>query len=138
MNNVPPKQSMSNEEVYSGFQVLRSEQRILANKLTEMEAELNEHKVVVDTLKIVDPHRKCYRMVGGILCERTVQEIMPVLLGNKDQLMNVIKSLKEQLSKKGSEINDYKKKYKIRIKMQDYKQKQENFTESKRNAVVVL
>ncbi|XP_058800604.1 prefoldin subunit 2 isoform X3 [Phymastichus coffea] len=95
-------------------------------------------RVVVDTLKIVDPHRKCYRMVGGILCERTVQEIMPVLLGNKDQLMNVIKSLKEQLSKKGSEINDYKKKYKIRIKMQDYKQKQENFTESKRNAVVVL
>lgn len=39
-----PKGGKSNEEIVGGFQVLRNEQRVMANKLTEMEAELNEHK----------------------------------------------------------------------------------------------
>ena len=34
----------SNEEIFSGFQQLRGEQRHMANKLSEMELELHEHK----------------------------------------------------------------------------------------------
>lgn len=34
----------SNEEIFAGFQSLRNEQRVMANKLSEMEMELNEHK----------------------------------------------------------------------------------------------
>lgn len=34
----------SNEEVFAGFQTLRSEQRQLANKISELEMDLNEHK----------------------------------------------------------------------------------------------
>lgn len=34
----------SKEDIYAGFQALRSEQRALANKLSELEMDLNEHK----------------------------------------------------------------------------------------------
>ena len=34
----------SNEEIIQGFQRLRTEQRQLANKLSELEMDLNEHK----------------------------------------------------------------------------------------------
>ena len=34
----------SNEEIVQGFQKLRSEQRQLVNKLSELEQDLNEHK----------------------------------------------------------------------------------------------
>lgn len=34
----------NNEEILVEFQTLRNEQRVLANKLSEMEMELNEHK----------------------------------------------------------------------------------------------
>lgn len=34
----------SNEEIVQGFQRLRAEQRQLANKLSELEMDLNEHK----------------------------------------------------------------------------------------------
>lgn len=34
----------SQEEIIAGFQQLRNEQRAMANKLSEMEMELNEHK----------------------------------------------------------------------------------------------
>ncbi|OXU22090.1 prefoldin subunit 2 [Nasonia vitripennis] len=131
------KNGKTNEEIYAGFQTLRNEQRVMANKLTEMEAELNEHRIVIDTLKNVDGKRKCYRMIGGILCERTVEEVMPTLLVNKDQLAKVIETLNEQLTKKGTEINEYKEKYNIHIRGQDDVQRQEESKEAKRNAVVI-
>lgn len=43
-------------------------------------------RIVIDTLKNVDPKRKCYRMIGGVLCERTVEDVMPTLVTNKEQV----------------------------------------------------
>lgn len=42
--------------------------------------------LVIETLREVDPTRKCYRMVGGILVERTVKEVLPALEGNREQV----------------------------------------------------
>ena len=44
------------------------------------------YSVVIETLKTVDPSRKCFRMVGGILSERTVKEVLPALINNKTQV----------------------------------------------------
>ncbi|XP_011172073.1 prefoldin subunit 2 [Solenopsis invicta] len=135
------KREKTAEEILTEFQSLRNEQRILANKLSEMEMELNEHKIVIDTLKNVDPKRKCYRMIGGLLCERTVEDVMPALVTNKEQLMKVIDALNDQVTKKGIEINEYKEKHNIRIRGQDDLQQQQeednNNKEDKRKAIVV-
>ncbi|CAK9826278.1 Prefoldin subunit 2 [Anthophora retusa] len=135
------KGTKSNAEILSEFQMLRNEQRAMANKLSEMEMELNEHKIVIDTLKNVDPRRKCYRMTGGVLCERTVEDVMPALVTNKEQLIKVIDALNEQLTNKGIEINEFKEKHNIRIKgQQDMQQRQgedKDSKEAKRSAVVV-
>jgi prefoldin subunit 2 len=37
---------------------------------------------VLETLKGVDPDRKCFRMVGGVLVERTAKEVIPALENN--------------------------------------------------------
>ncbi|KZC07596.1 PREDICTED: probable prefoldin subunit 2 [Dufourea novaeangliae] len=131
------KGAKSNAEILSEFQVLRNEQRIMANKLSEMEMELNEHKIVIDTLKNVDPKRKCYRMTGGVLCELTVEDVMPALVTNKEQLIKVIDAMNDQLTKKGVEINEFKEKHNIRIRGQDVQQEGEDPKETKRSAVVV-
>ena len=44
------KGTKSTTEILSEFQMLRSEQRAMANKLSEMEMELNEHKYVLPNL----------------------------------------------------------------------------------------
>lgn len=31
-----------------------------------------------------DPQRKCFQMVGGVLVERTVQDVVPALQTNKE------------------------------------------------------
>ncbi|KOC62956.1 Prefoldin subunit 2 [Habropoda laboriosa] len=135
------KGTKSSAEILSEFQMLRNEQRAMANKLSEMEMELNEHKIVIETLKTVEPERKCYRMTGGVLCERTVEDVMPALVTNKEQLIKVIDALNEQLTNKGIEINEFKEKHNIRIKgQQDMQQRQgedKDSKEAKRSAVVV-
>lgn len=42
--------------------------------------------LVIETLKDVDPSRKCFRLVGGVLVERTVKEVLPALETNKEQV----------------------------------------------------
>lgn len=44
---------------------------------------------MIETLKDVAPERKCFRMVGGVLVERTVKDVLPALVNNKEQVKNV-------------------------------------------------
>ncbi|XP_043833205.1 prefoldin subunit 2 [Dromiciops gliroides] len=83
--------------------------------------ELNEHSLVIDTLREVDPTRKCYRMVGGVLVERTVKEVLPALEGNKEQIQKIIETLTQQLQAKGRELNDFREKHNIRLMGEDEK-----------------
>lgn len=97
--------------------------------------------MVIETLKSVNEDRKCYRMIGGVLCERTVKDVLPVLQNNKEQLTKVMEALTDQLSKKGTEINEYKEKHNIRIRGQDdipeeNAEKQASTSENRGNVLV--
>ncbi|XP_072518175.1 prefoldin subunit 2-like [Salminus brasiliensis] len=114
------KQSgVSAEQVVAGFQRLRQEQRSMATKAAEMEMEISEHSLVIDALKEVDPSRKCYRLVGGVLVERTVSEVLPALESNKEQISKIVESLGTQMQTKGKELNEYRERYNIRIVGED-------------------
>nr|CAG4635871.1 EOG090X0L97 [Artemia franciscana] len=73
-------------------------------------------RLVIETLNEVDKSRKCFRMIGGVLVERNVGEVLPSLVVNRDQLMSAIEVLKKQVTEKGQEINEYKEEHKIKIK----------------------
>ncbi|MBN3323664.1 PFD2 protein, partial [Atractosteus spatula] len=45
-----------------------------------------DRSLVIETLREVDPARKCFRLVGGVLVERTVREVLPALESNKEQV----------------------------------------------------
>jgi Prefoldin subunit len=47
---------------------------------------------VIDTLKDVEakqPDRKCFRLVGGVLVERTVKDVLPALEHNRENVSRV-------------------------------------------------
>nr|XP_027228976.1 prefoldin subunit 2-like [Penaeus vannamei] len=69
-------------------------------------------------------------MVGGVLVERTVAEILPALTNNRDQLTKVIESLNDKLVAKGKEVNEYREKHGIRIRGQDDTPKEDTSTQS--------
>ena len=63
----------------------------------------------------MEPARRCYRLVGDVLVQRTVGETLPAVKRNKDGLDGVIGKLKEQLARQSKAVEDFQAKYKIRL-----------------------
>ncbi|EDV51363.1 probable prefoldin subunit 2 [Drosophila erecta] len=116
MSTESAKPALSQEAIVAQFQQLRNDQRNLANSLNTLEMDLREHKTVIETLEAADPERKCFRQIGGVLCERTVKEVLPQLVENKDFIAKTIVMVTNDLSKKGSELNKFKEEHNIKIR----------------------
>jgi prefoldin subunit 2 len=43
-------------------------------------------RLVLNTINQMDAQRKCFRLVGGVLVERTVGEVLPAVSRNKDNV----------------------------------------------------
>uniref|UniRef100_A0A1B6DU85 Prefoldin subunit 2 n=1 Tax=Clastoptera arizonana TaxID=38151 RepID=A0A1B6DU85_9HEMI len=93
---------LNEAEIYAKFNSLRLEQRRIAENLSSLENQQSEHKIVLNVLKDLDGDRKCFRMVGEILVERTVKEVYPILTATLTQLGTVVERVNEQLLKKRS------------------------------------
>lgn len=50
------------------------------------------------------------------MAEQNVKETLPNLIQNRDQLEKLIENGKEQLTKKGIEINKFKEEHNIKVK----------------------
>lgn len=48
----------------------------------------------------MDPKRKCFRLIGGVLVERTVEEVLPAVQKNREGLTQVIGKITEQRDQK--------------------------------------
>ena len=102
------------QKIVNGFQALRDEQTQLVQKTQDLEMDLKEHDLVLSTLStITDKQRRCYRMIGGVLIEHTVGEVVPALQANREQINNVIESFKQKTEEKAKELTGYKQKHDI-------------------------
>merc|ERR1712060_932111 len=93
-------------------------QRQLHQKLAEIKQERGEHELVADSLRKAEPERKAWRLVGGVLTERTVGEVLPALEKQIENLSTVIKTLEEQMDSKAKEITAYREKHQILVQGQ--------------------
>jgi hypothetical protein len=58
-------------------------------KITELDLERQEHALVLETLTPLEAERRCFRLVGGVLVERTVGEVAPAVTRNREALEEV-------------------------------------------------
>lgn len=99
-------------------------------------------RTVIETLNSVNPDRKCFRLIGGVLCERTVRDVLPQLIENKGFIENTIKKVNEDLTKKGIQINKFKEENNIQIRgeqipVQQLKTQPENNNQSMNRNILV-
>ncbi|KAL8171384.1 hypothetical protein V2J09_023188 [Rumex salicifolius] len=119
MSEVDTRQPANEQAVASMYAQLRTDMNQIYSKITELEMEVSEHTLVMNAIEPLDPSRKCYRMIGGVLVERTVKEVLPAVQRNKEGLEEVIKRLNEALQQKKREITELEAKYKIRERRSD-------------------
>ncbi|KAI9324489.1 Prefoldin subunit-domain-containing protein [Zopfochytrium polystomum] len=106
----------SDQEIVAGFNTMKNELSQIASKLGELEMEKDEHKLVVDTMKPLAGTRKCFRLVGGVLVERTVADVLPSLEANMANIDKIIQQLVSTYKKKEEDFQEYQKKYNIKIR----------------------
>ncbi|XP_075487369.1 prefoldin subunit 2-like [Primulina tabacum] len=120
------KEPTNEQAVTNIYGAMRADMNQIYSKITELEMEVSEHSLVMNAIKPLDPSRRCYRMIGGVLVERTVKEVLPAVQRNKEGLEEVISKLNEALEKKKKEITEFEAKYKIRITRGDGAMKDES------------
>lgn len=101
-------------QVITKYKNLQSECQSYASKISELEQELGEHRLVEDTLKPLDEKRRAFRLVGGVLVERTVGEVLPSVATNRENLEKVVEKVKMTLEEKQKELVAWKMKYNIK------------------------
>ena len=107
---------ISEQEVINTYQTLREEVSQLFRQLNKLKDEQTEHKLVIDAIKDLDPKRKCFRLIGGVLVERTVEDTLPALTKTMENLANVIEKYTEQRDAKIEKVEEMERKYNIRVK----------------------
>lgn len=63
---------------------------------------------MIETLDPLHQDRKCFRMVNGVLVERTVKEVLPTLKTNSDGLKQVLDDMLKQYKSKQAELDNWK------------------------------
>lgn len=69
----------------------------------------------MDTLKDMPGDRKCFRMVGGVLVEKTVSHVIPALQTNSQGLTQVIETLRADYVKTEGELKKWQTKNNVQI-----------------------
>jgi len=93
---------------------MRHTAQAMADKLGEFDSERAEHALVVKTLTGLDAGRRCYRLIGGVLVEWTVKEVLPAVQTNLEGINNAMGKLSQDLKVKQKELADFELQYKIR------------------------
>mmetsp|Transcript_24766 Transcript_24766/g.25395 ORF Transcript_24766/g.25395 Transcript_24766/m.25395 type:complete len:128 (+) Transcript_24766:106-489(+) len=101
------------EEILNRFKQMNAECQQLAAKIQELTLEKDEHRLVIETLSKLDSDRKAFRLVGGVLVERTVGEVLPTVTRNAEGITQILQTLEANLKTKDNETKEFKAKYGI-------------------------
>ncbi|KAB8250926.1 putative prefoldin subunit 2 [Aspergillus flavus] len=102
---VNPKRQQELQLQYSNY---KNTLQQMAQKIGDIEQEAEEHKLVIETLEPLPEERKCFRMVNGVLVERTIKDVLPTLKTNSDGLKQVLEELLKQYKSKQTELDNWK------------------------------
>jgi len=109
---------LSDQEIQTKYSQFQSELQAVASKIGELESEADEHSLVLNTLTEAlqeEPDRKCFRLIGEVLVERTVKDVVPALQTNRDGIRTAVKALTEQYESKEKDFETFKQDHQIRV-----------------------
>lgn len=78
--------SESAETIINTYKMMTSECSQISAKIQEFNFQKDEHRLVIDTLTKLEPERKAFRLVAGVLVERSVGEVLPEISANYESV----------------------------------------------------
>jgi len=81
-----PEEEIDHEEAEARLGGMRQAVQEQMRQINILEMDASEHRLVLEALDPLDTGRKCFRMVGSVIVERTVSDIKPALQNNLVQV----------------------------------------------------
>ena len=106
-------EDLSPGEAQARLQALQQVCQDLTRKINELDMDRTEHGLVIDALKPLDPNRKCFRMVGDVVVERTISEVFPAVVKNRDAIIDTMNKMGEALASKQKYADAFAAKHKV-------------------------
>lgn len=101
---------------YNKFQELLTD---LQSQLSSVASQIQEHIIVDKTLTEIPPNkregRKCYKMIGGVLVNKSVDEVIKLLDEELKELLRSKELLEKEFANCKKEMNDWMVKNKVKI-----------------------
>lgn len=83
------------------YQQAKNDYKQIVKTITNMEDIKKENLVVLTQIKDLEPTRRCFRLIGGVLCERNIEEATKGIRAHLDNRINPsLASLKEKMEEK--------------------------------------
>ena len=83
----------------------------IAQKVADLDLQMNDHQLVLNTFKGMDDSRKCWRLVGGVLVEKSVGIVRPNIDAQRKLLEGAIGKLKAEMVSCEKQADEINKKY---------------------------
>lgn len=84
-----PQVVPSKDQIIARYRRLTSEINEVQVKVFDIETKAEEHDLVAGALEPLPAERKCFRLIGGVLVERTVGQVLPVVKQQSENLRSV-------------------------------------------------
>ncbi|KAJ6264609.1 putative prefoldin subunit 2 [Drechslerella dactyloides] len=110
-----PSAQRKQQELQNTYSNYKSTMQQLAQRIGEVEQDVEEHKLVIDSLKPVSEDRRCFRMINGVLTERKAGEVLPALTTNVDGLKKVLDGLVKEYKRVQDEMDAWKAKNNVQV-----------------------
>ncbi|KFH47220.1 prefoldin subunit-like protein [Hapsidospora chrysogenum ATCC 11550] len=110
-----PAQKQPQGDLQATYSNYKNTLQTIAQKIGDIEQEAEEHKLVLETLEPLSGDRKCFRLINGVLVERTVKDVVPALKTNQEGLKKVLDDLVKQYKSKQDELDKWKKKHNVQV-----------------------
>ncbi|KAI4119330.1 MAG: hypothetical protein LQ338_007290 [Usnochroma carphineum] len=104
----PQVSTKKQQELQQQYTTYKNNLQQLAERIGNVEQETEEHKLVLETLTPLPGDRKCFRLINGVLVERTVKDVLPALQTNSDGLKKVLNELVKQYKRQQEEMDKWK------------------------------
>ena len=93
--------------------LMREQCQDLSIKINTLDLDKTEHELVIAALEPLPADRKCFRMIGNVVVERTVSEVLPAVKKNRDQIKDTMDKFTETLATKQKEAEEFGAKHRI-------------------------
>ena len=110
-----PERAQRDNQLISELQSMRSQCTQLGERITMIEKEIEEHASAAIVLREYAETRPCKRMVGGVLIDSTVGEVLPAVENEGAMLTKAVEDMIGKLKERRHVMEEFKRTHNIRV-----------------------